>query len=86
MESIRLLAHHRPTSALLALVLSFALLLLARELHWRHYRSLSHVILNIGATILAIPTLVLAIGLFILLREIDFLHTIFLGLWYAVTR
>ncbi|HDR0995590.1 thiamine/thiamine pyrophosphate ABC transporter permease ThiP [Pasteurella multocida] len=61
-----------PTSALLALVLSFTVLLLARELHWRHYRSLSHVILNIGATILAIPTLVLAIGLFILLREIDF--------------
>ncbi|MGC6341781.1 thiamine/thiamine pyrophosphate ABC transporter permease ThiP [Bisgaard Taxon 45] len=61
-----------PTSAFLAVLLSIALLLLARQLHWQHYRALSQLILNIGATILAIPTLVLAIGLFILLREIDF--------------
>ncbi|WP_101775948.1 thiamine/thiamine pyrophosphate ABC transporter permease ThiP [Pasteurella oralis] len=61
-----------PTSAFIALILSFALLLCARQLYWLEYRRFSDLILNIGATILAIPTLVVAIGLFILLREIDF--------------
>ncbi|MGY4677219.1 thiamine/thiamine pyrophosphate ABC transporter permease ThiP [Pasteurella sp. P03HT] len=61
-----------PTSALLAVLMSVALLLLARRLAWLHYPVLSQSILSIGTMILAIPTLVLAIGLFIQLREVDF--------------
>ncbi|WP_424405599.1 thiamine/thiamine pyrophosphate ABC transporter permease ThiP [Pasteurella sp. PK-2025] len=61
-----------PTSALLAVLMSVALLVMARRLAWLHYQALAHSILSIGAVILAIPTLVLAIGLFLFLREIDF--------------
>ncbi|MXN87922.1 thiamine/thiamine pyrophosphate ABC transporter permease ThiP [Pasteurella canis] len=61
-----------PTAALLAVLMSVILLLLVRRLTWLHYHLFAQSLLNIGTMILAIPTLVLAIGLFMLLREIDF--------------
>ncbi|MFC0308223.1 thiamine/thiamine pyrophosphate ABC transporter permease ThiP [Gallibacterium trehalosifermentans] len=59
-----------PTSAVLSLGLSIALLLTTRQLYWREQRKVSQLLLNIGTIILAVPTLVLATGLFLLLGEI----------------
>ncbi|MBN6070807.1 thiamine/thiamine pyrophosphate ABC transporter permease ThiP [Aggregatibacter actinomycetemcomitans] len=61
-----------PTSALLALLIAVALLLLSRRLQWLYYVKTAQFIINAGMVILAIPILVLAMGLFLLLREIDF--------------
>ena len=61
-----------PASALLALLMAVALLLLSRRLQWLYYVKTAHFIINAGMVILAIPILVLAMGLFLLLREIDF--------------
>ena len=61
-----------PSSALLALLMAVALLLLSRRLQWLYYVKTAHFIINAGMVILAIPILVLAMGLFLLLREIDF--------------
>ncbi|KGQ69774.1 thiamine ABC transporter permease [Chelonobacter oris] len=61
-----------PLAALLALVMSIALLLTARRLRWHHYRKTADNLLNSGMMILAIPTLVLAIGLFLLLQNVGF--------------
>lgn len=61
-----------PLSAILAVFISCLLLLLARRLHWLEWQKLANFILNAGATILAIPTLVLALGLFLWLQEFDF--------------
>ncbi|AHN72116.1 thiamine transport system permease protein,putative' [Aggregatibacter actinomycetemcomitans HK1651] len=61
-----------PTSALLALLMAVALLLLSRRLQWLYYVKTAQFIINAGMVILAIPILVLAMGLFLLLREIDF--------------
>ncbi|WP_109077096.1 thiamine/thiamine pyrophosphate ABC transporter permease ThiP [Aggregatibacter kilianii] len=61
-----------PASALLALLMAVALLLLSRRLQWLYYVKTAQFIINAGMVILAIPILVLAMGLFLLLREIDF--------------
>lgn len=61
-----------PLSACVALLLSVLLLLLARRLQWLAWHKTAQFILTLGATILAIPTLVLALGLFLLLQNLDF--------------
>ena len=61
-----------PLSALLALTMAIALLLLSRRLEWLHYQKIAQFIINAGMVILAIPILVLAMGLFLLLQERDF--------------
>ena len=61
-----------PLSALLALMMAIALLLLSRRLEWLHYQKIAQFIINAGMVILAIPILVLAMGLFLLLQERDF--------------
>ena len=61
-----------PASALLALFMAVALLLFSRRLQWLYYVKTAQFILNAGMVILAIPILVLAMGLFLLLRDVDF--------------
>ena len=61
-----------PVSALLALLMAVTLLLLSRRLQWLYYVKTAQFILNAGMVILAIPILVLAMGLFLLLRDVDF--------------
>ncbi|WP_373100384.1 MULTISPECIES: thiamine/thiamine pyrophosphate ABC transporter permease ThiP [Pasteurellaceae] len=61
-----------PASALTALGFSLLLLLLSRRLRWRYHVALADGIINAGMLILAIPTLVLAMGLFIRLQDMDF--------------
>ena len=61
-----------PASALLALLMAVTLLLLSRRLQWLYYVKTAQFILNAGMVILAIPILVLAMGLFLLLRDVDF--------------
>lgn len=58
-----------PCAAFIALLMSTALLLTSRRLQWRSYEKLAANILNAGMVILAIPALVIAIGLFLLLRQ-----------------
>lgn len=60
-----------PSSAILSVISAMALLYLSRRLNWLQQHLLANSLLNIGMIILAIPTLVLALGLFLLLREID---------------
>lgn len=60
-----------PLSALLSVLFALGLLIFARQLHWQHYRLLANTMLNIGMMILAIPTLVLATGLFLLFQSIN---------------
>ncbi|QLB13892.1 thiamine/thiamine pyrophosphate ABC transporter permease ThiP [Bisgaardia hudsonensis] len=61
-----------PVSALVSVSFAMAMLILSRRLQWQSQRYLAHSIVSIGMIILAIPTLVLAMGLFIALRDIDF--------------
>ncbi|AVM60050.1 thiamine/thiamine pyrophosphate ABC transporter permease [Haemophilus sp. oral taxon 036] len=61
-----------PLSALIALMMAISLLLLSRRLEWLHYQKIAQFIINAGMVILAIPILVLAMGLFLLLQERDF--------------
>ena len=61
-----------PLSALIALMMAISLLLLSRRLEWLHYQKIAQFIINAGMVILAIPILVLAMGLFLLLQEHDF--------------
>lgn len=60
-----------PTAALLCLLLTIALLLTTRHLYWLGKQRSSQWMLNIGTIILAIPTLVLATGLFLFLAEME---------------
>lgn len=59
-------------SALFAILFSMALLFLARRLAWQHHRYCANLISNMGMIVLAIPTLVVALGLFIRLQAMDF--------------
>ncbi len=61
-----------PLSAFVALLMATGLLLLSRRLAWLHSPQFAQFMLNSGMVILAIPTLVLAMGLFLLLQEHDF--------------
>lgn len=60
-----------PTSGALAILFSFLLLLLSRQLQWLHFPVLANLIQMGGMVILAIPTLILAVGLFLLLQDWD---------------
>ncbi|SUU96833.1 thiamine/thiamine pyrophosphate ABC transporter permease ThiP [Avibacterium paragallinarum] len=61
-----------PTAAFVAILLSMVLLLFARRLAWLNAAYRANFITNIGMIVLAIPTLVVALGLFIRLQDIDF--------------
>ncbi|SMB84822.1 thiamine transport system permease protein [Pasteurella testudinis DSM 23072] len=61
-----------PFAALLAVLMSIALLLAARRFRWHYRIKTANTMMNIGMMILAVPTLVLAIGLFLLLQQLDF--------------
>lgn len=61
-----------PVSALLALLLAISLLILVRRLQWLYQFQLAQGILTFGMLILAVPMLVLATGLFLLLQSIEF--------------
>lgn len=69
-----------PASALLALLMASALLLAARRLHWLHFGGIAQWLMNAGMVILAIPTLVLAMGLFLWLQtfEVAAVHLFFI--------
>ncbi|PID62917.1 MAG: thiamine/thiamine pyrophosphate ABC transporter, permease protein [Gammaproteobacteria bacterium] len=54
----------------LSVLMSVALLLGAREFHFAKRFSMAANIVNAGMVILAVPTLVLAVGLFLLLRQL----------------
>ncbi|MDO4643946.1 MAG: thiamine/thiamine pyrophosphate ABC transporter permease ThiP [Cardiobacteriaceae bacterium] len=60
-----------PISAFLALFMSIALLLLTRRLYWLQRIGLADALININMIILAIPTLILATGLFLLLQRMS---------------
>lgn len=60
-----------PSAGALAVFLSVLLLLGARNLHWLNYHKWANQLLNMGMIILAIPTLVLAVGLFLIFRHVD---------------
>ncbi|AWX13322.1 thiamine/thiamine pyrophosphate ABC transporter permease ThiP [Mergibacter septicus] len=60
-----------PTAGMISVFFSLGLLLTARQLRWQKYRWLAENFLNIGTLILAIPTLVLAIGLYLNLQHFD---------------
>lgn len=59
-------------SALLSLLMALAILFLSRKLNYLYLEKTEKIILNAGMTVLAIPTLVVAIGLFLLLQQIEF--------------
>ncbi|OOF45540.1 thiamine/thiamine pyrophosphate ABC transporter permease ThiP [Rodentibacter trehalosifermentans] len=61
-----------PTSGVLSIVFSFFLLLLSRQLQWLHFPLLATLIQSGGMMILAIPTLILTVGLFLTLQNMNF--------------
>ncbi|OOF54297.1 thiamine/thiamine pyrophosphate ABC transporter permease ThiP [Rodentibacter genomosp. 2] len=61
-----------PASGVLAIVFSFLLLLLSRQLQWLHFPVFATLIQTGGMMILAVPTLILSVGLFLILQEMDF--------------
>ncbi|WP_100051912.1 thiamine/thiamine pyrophosphate ABC transporter permease ThiP [Basfia succiniciproducens] len=61
-----------PLSACLSLLMSMGLLLLSRRLVWLHLTKIANVIMNLGMLILAVPGLILAVGLFLLLQKMEF--------------
>lgn len=63
-----------PSAAFCSLVFSCCLLLTARQLKWRFYHKSADNIINLGMIVLAVPTIVLAVGLFLTLRQIQFNH------------
>ncbi len=58
-----------PLAGFLCLTMASILLLGARQLHWVGREKLSSLIIDTGMMILAVPALVLAVGLFLLLRQ-----------------
>ncbi|PJG83418.1 thiamine/thiamine pyrophosphate ABC transporter permease ThiP [Caviibacterium pharyngocola] len=61
-----------PASAFVALCAALALLSFSRRLQWQGFPNAANGVISAGMIILAIPTLVLAIGLFIVLQSIEF--------------
>lgn len=57
------------SSALLAVFLACLLLLLARRLEWQGYVRLGNALINGGMLLLAVPSLLLAVGLFVWLQR-----------------
>lgn len=60
------------SSATLALALACLLLLFSRRLVWLGWQKVANLLMNMGMLILSIPTLLLAIGLFIWLQGVGF--------------
>ena len=52
--------------------MSLGVLLLTRRLYWLYHPRLAAGLINLSMVILAVPTLILAIGLFLLLQQTDF--------------
>lgn len=63
-----------PLSAICALLMAMALLQLSRRLHWLHFNQFANCLLNTSMIVLSVPMLVLSIGLYLLLQEIEFTH------------
>lgn len=63
-----------PLSALCALFMAIALLQLSRRLRWLYFNQLANCLLNSSMIVLSVPMLVLSIGLYLLLQEIEFTH------------
>lgn len=61
-----------PSSAFLSLLMAVALLQLVRRLNWLKLPFLARLLMNGGMLILAVPMLVLAVGLFLQLQRLDF--------------
>ncbi|MDG2942535.1 thiamine/thiamine pyrophosphate ABC transporter permease ThiP [Exercitatus varius] len=61
-----------PLSALISLLAATALLQFARQLNWLYLPFFARIFMNVGMLILAVPTLVLAVGLFLRLQTLDF--------------
>ena len=72
MESVCLFINHGTDSRDFIGIIWIFLLLLSRQLQWLYHPKLVHLILTGGMMILAIPTIVLAVGLFLWLQDIDF--------------
>ncbi|WP_314721389.1 thiamine/thiamine pyrophosphate ABC transporter permease ThiP [Haemophilus pittmaniae] len=58
-----------PTAAILALTLGMAILFTVRRLMWLNQMTAANTLLTAGMVVLAIPTLILAVGLFIWLQD-----------------
>lgn len=58
-----------PVAGLLAVLMSSGLLLAARQFHWHRFNRLANQFMQFGLLVLAIPTLVLSVGLFLWLRH-----------------
>lgn len=61
-----------PTSAIISLLTATALLQFSRQLNWLYLPFLARLFMDGGMLILAVPMLVLAIGLFLQLQTMDF--------------
>ncbi len=60
-----------PTASVLALILALSILLTTRRLIWQDWCFFGETLKNIGLLILAIPTIILATGLFLLFQTVD---------------
>ncbi|MGY0399147.1 MAG: thiamine/thiamine pyrophosphate ABC transporter permease ThiP [Ostreibacterium sp.] len=60
-----------PTAGLLCLLMTAALLFSARQFQWFGLEKVGSNMINVGMMILAIPTLVLSVGLFLLLKQYE---------------
>lgn len=60
-----------PAAGLLAVLMSSGLLLGARQFHWHGFNRLANQLMQFGLLVLAVPTLVLSVGLFLWLRHLQ---------------
>ncbi len=58
-------------AGLVSVAMAVILLLGARQLHWQGFTRFANNLVSMGMMVLAIPTLVLAVGLFLWLRSLD---------------
>ncbi len=65
-----------PTAGLVCLLFTLLLLLGARQFHYRQAVKTASSMVNVGMTILAIPSLVLAVGLYLLLQQFTINNTL----------
>ena len=61
-----------PLSALISLLMATALLQFSRRLRWLYFTQFANCLLNTSMIVLSVPMLVLSIGLYLLLQEIEF--------------
>lgn len=60
-----------PSAGILSILLACSLLLTTRQLNWYKHHFLANLLLNSGMMILAVPTFVLAVGSYLLLRQYE---------------